>query len=221
MSKQANVTRTVGTKGMPRKDRERLILDAAAEEFGRRGHASGSTRDVAARAGISKPMIYEYFGSKDGLYLSCLDRAGTRLIAAVESAQKGPSDLTRAARTLQAIFTALEPHPHDWDLVYDPTLPPGTDLHTMATTYRRELNRLGAVGVAEYLSDTRATDPLDADFATHLWYGTVTAAVAWWRHHPEQTAAEMNSRFERVFTALAPLEPEYPAGRAWPDRRQP
>ncbi|CCK24983.1 hypothetical protein BN159_0604 [Streptomyces davaonensis JCM 4913] len=207
MSKQANATRTVGTKGMPRKDRERLILDAAAEEFGRRGYASGSTRDVAARAGISKPMIYEYFGSKDGLYLSCLDRAGTRLIAAVESAQNGPADLTRAARTLQAIFTALESHIHDWELVYDSTVPSDTDLHTAATAYRRELNRLGAVGVAAYLTGSPATEPLDADFATHLWYGTVSAAVAWWRHHPEQTAAEMNARFERVFTALGPSRP--------------
>ncbi|QKW11259.1 TetR/AcrR family transcriptional regulator [Streptomyces sp. NA04227] len=193
---------------MPRKEREQLILDAAAEEFGHKGHARGSTAVVAALAGITKPLIYEYFGSKDGLYLACLERAGSRLVEAVGSAAEGPADLTHAARTMAAIFRALESRPHDWELVYDSTLPADTELGAAAAVYRRELNRLGAVGVAAFLGGSRAADPradpLDADFATHLWYGTVSAAVAWWRHHPEQTAAEMTARFGRVFAVLQP-----------------
>lgn len=202
MSKQEKSTRGVGTKGMPRKDRELLILDAAAEEFGTKGYARGSTAVVAARAGISKPMIYEYFGSKDGLYLACLDRAGSRLVAAVESAQDGSPDITRAARTMEAIFRALESRLHDWELVYDTTVAADSALHAAAAEYRRELNRMGAVGVADVLGASQAPEPLDADLVTHLWYGTVSSAVGWWRHHPEQTADEMTSRFQRVFAAL-------------------
>lgn len=204
MSKQEKAARGVGTKGMPRKDRERLILEAAAEEFGRKGHARGSTAEVATRAGISKPMIYEYFGSKDDLYLACLEQAGHRLVAAVASAQEGPSDVTRAARTLEAIFRALESRVHDWELVYDSTLPAEGPLHAAATAYRQELNGMGATGVAEFLDSSQADEPLDADLTTHLWYGTVSAAVAWWRHHPEQSADDMTSRFERIFAVLHP-----------------
>ncbi|MEV4946966.1 TetR/AcrR family transcriptional regulator [Streptomyces sp. NPDC053755] len=195
-------TRAAGTKGMPRKERELLILDAAAEEFGTKGYARGSTAVVAARAGISKPMIYEYFASKDGLYLACLDRAGSRLVAAVAAAQEGPPDLTRAARTMEAIFRAIESRLHDWELVYDTTVPYESGLHAAAATYRRELNRMGAAGVADVLGASRATRPLDADLVTHLWYGTVSSVVGWWRHHPEQTAEEMNARFQRVLAAL-------------------
>ncbi len=108
MSQQKKAARAVGTKGMPRAEREKPILDAAAQEFGAKGYARGSTAVVAAQAGISKPMIYEYFGSKDGLYLTCLEHAGSRLVEAVAKAQKGPSDLTRAARTLEALFRGLE-----------------------------------------------------------------------------------------------------------------
>ncbi|MGW6688044.1 TetR/AcrR family transcriptional regulator [Streptomyces sp. NPDC054961] len=197
------VPRRVGTKGMPRKDREQLILDAAAEEFGTKGYARGSTAALAARAGITKPMIYEYFSSKDGLYLACLDRAGSRLVAAVEAAQTGPSDITRASRTLEAVFRALEGRLHDWGLVYDPTVPAEGELHRAAVVYRRELNRMGAVGVAAFLGPAAADDPLDADLVTHLWYGAVSAAVAWWRSHPEQTAEDMVTRIRRVFAALA------------------
>ncbi|MFI7602212.1 TetR/AcrR family transcriptional regulator [Actinoplanes sp. NPDC049681] len=204
MGKQENRTRAVGTKGMPRKEREQLILDAAAEEFGRKGHARGSTADVAARAGITKPMIYEYFTSKDGLYLTCVDRAGSRLVAAVRAAQDGPSDITRGARTLEAIFRTLESRVHDWALVYDSTLPSEGRLHDAAAVYRRELNRLGAVGVAEVLGSSQVDEPLDADLATHLWYGTVSAAVSWWRHHPAQTADDMILRFRRIFAVLYP-----------------
>ncbi|MFE5484648.1 TetR/AcrR family transcriptional regulator [Streptomyces sp. NPDC056527] len=207
MSKQEKIARGVGTKGMPRKDRELLILDAAAEEFGTKGYVRGSTAVVAARAGISKPMIYEYFGSKDGLYLACLERAGSRLVAAVASAQDGSDDIARAARTMEAIFRALESRLHDWELVYDTTVAADTDLHAAATAYRRELNGMGAIGVAEILGSSQAADPLDADLVTHLWYGTVTSAVGWWRHHPEQTADQMTARFQRVFTALFPQAP--------------
>ncbi|MET8213221.1 TetR/AcrR family transcriptional regulator, partial [Streptomyces sp. NPDC005373] len=189
---------------MPRADREQLILDAAAHEFGTKGYARGSTAVLAAQAGISKPMIYEYFRSKDGLYLTCLEHAGSRLVEAVAVAQKGPSDLTRAARTLEAIFRALESRVHDWALVYDTTLPAEGPLHAAAAAYRQELNRLGAVGVAEFLDSSQAGEPLDTDFATHLWYGTVSAAVAWWRHHPEQSADDMTARFERIFAVLYP-----------------
>lgn len=204
MSKQEKVTRAVGTKGMPRADRERLILEAAAQEFGTKGYARGATAVVAARAGISKPMIYEYFGSKDGLYLTCLEHAGSRLVEAVAAAQDGPSDITRAARTLEAIFRTLEFRVHDWALVYDTTLPVDGTLHAAAAVYRQELNRFGAVGVAEFFDSSQADEPLDADLATHLWYGNVSAAVAWWRHHPEQSADEMTARFERIFAVLHP-----------------
>ncbi|WP_251071703.1 TetR/AcrR family transcriptional regulator [Streptomyces sp. ISL-43] len=199
----APVPRRVGTKGMPRRDRERLILDAAAEEFGTKGYARGSTAALAARAGITKPMIYEYFSSKDGLYLACLDRAGSRLAAAVESAQTGPPDITRASRTMEAVFRALEGRLYDWGLVYDLTLPTEGELHSAAVVYRRELNRMGAVGVAEFLGPSAADDPLDADLVTHLWYGAVSAAVAWWRNHTEQTAEEMVTRIQRIFAVLA------------------
>src|SRR6185312_7553136 len=79
----------VGTKGVPRADREQQILDAAVAEFGGSGYAHASMAAIARRAGISKPLIYEYFGSKDGLYLACLNRAGTHLVDRVAAAQSG------------------------------------------------------------------------------------------------------------------------------------
>ena len=114
----------VGTKGVPRADREQQILDAAVHEFGERGYAHWSMAAIAQRAGISKPLIYEYFGSKEGLYLACLRRAGTHLVDRIAEVQKGTT-LRRAGDTLAAIFRALDGRRLDWAVIFDPTLPAG------------------------------------------------------------------------------------------------
>ncbi|MER6798249.1 helix-turn-helix domain-containing protein, partial [Amycolatopsis mediterranei] len=64
---------------MPREEREAQLVVAGTEEFGRAGYAGASMVEIARRVGVTKPLLYQYFGSKDGLYLACLHRAGGRL----------------------------------------------------------------------------------------------------------------------------------------------
>ena len=75
----------MGTKGVPRAQREQLILDAATTEFGRFGYAGAALSAVAAQAGVSKPLVLGYFGSKDGLYIASVQRAGTNVIDHIET----------------------------------------------------------------------------------------------------------------------------------------
>ncbi|WP_436492927.1 TetR/AcrR family transcriptional regulator [Actinokineospora sp. HUAS TT18] len=183
-----------GTKGVPRGDREQQILDIAADEFGRTGYAHASIATIARRAGISKPLIYGYFESKDGLYLACLHRAGQALVDAVGAAQHGTTP-ARGVATLSAIFTALDQRRHDWALLYDPTLPPDSPVLAAARPYRRTLADYGSAGVAEILGDA---DPLDRSLLTRLWYSAVSAAVEWWQDHPDESAAAMADRCTRI-----------------------
>ena len=78
-----------GTKGVPRLDRETQILDIASEHFGTHGFAATSVAAVAAGAGISKPLVYSYFGSKEGLYEACLERGGALLADEMERVAAG------------------------------------------------------------------------------------------------------------------------------------
>ena len=105
-------SRPVGTKGVPRAQREQLILDAATIEFGRFGYAGATLSAVAAQAGVSKPLVLSYFGSKDGLYSACMQRAGANLIDHIEAVlttRQSPPQM--AEDTLTAIFQALAPPP--------------------------------------------------------------------------------------------------------------
>jgi AcrR family transcriptional regulator len=55
---------------MPRAQREEQILGIAEEVFAERGFQATTMEDIAERVGVTKPLIYEYFGSKEGLLSS-------------------------------------------------------------------------------------------------------------------------------------------------------
>lgn len=191
-----------GTKGVPREEREGQILEIATEEFGRCGYAHASIADIAGRAGISKPLVYGYFESKEGLFQACLQRAGEAMVAAVAAAQTGVS-LTRAIDTLAAIFQTLEPRPYDWSILFDTTLPPGSAVSDTAAGYRRKLIDLGASGTREVLHAAGNADDLDASLLTDIWLSTVTTVVQWWLGHPGQDAAATTDRCIRLLRTLA------------------
>lgn len=204
----------VGTKGVPRADREQQILDAAVAEFSGRGYAHASMAAIARRAGISKPLVYEYFGSKDGLYLACLRRAGAHLVDRVAAAQSGTT-LQRASDTLAAIFSALDGRRLDWAVIFDPTLPSGSAVRDAALGYQTQLHRLAVQGTREVLGSYGLTDAEDNALTTHVWLTVVTAIVSWWLSHPDETAAAITDRCNRLIAALSAASKD-PAAPEWP-----
>ncbi|MFF8835749.1 TetR/AcrR family transcriptional regulator [Streptomyces sp. NPDC015130] len=192
-----------GTKGVPRADREQQILAAATEEFGRHGYEATTVAAIAVRVGVTKPLLHQYFGSKQGLYLACLEPIGDRLLDAVRTAMAGHDTDAHPTpvRVLNALFTALDGQRRAWFVLYDPTLPPGSDAALRAAHHRDAIDGLAATGTAELLRTAGATDPLDADALTYAWRGLCTALVRWWIEHPDQSPEAMTRRCTRLFQA--------------------
>jgi AcrR family transcriptional regulator len=71
---------------VPRPVRERQLLELAEALFAERGYAGASMDELARRAGVTKPVVYELFGSKDGLFGACVDRSIERLAADISTA---------------------------------------------------------------------------------------------------------------------------------------
>ncbi|MGX1127991.1 AcrR family transcriptional regulator [Streptomyces glaucescens] len=205
-----------GTKGVSRAERERQIIDIAVEEFGTRGYDGVSVVAVARRAGISKPLIYSYFGSKDGLYLACVHHAGGALTDAVAAARTRSGSPGHALDTLSAIFTVTETSRYAWSLLYDPALPPAGELRDAVNSYRERLAEMGAAGATGLLVHAGHEDPLDHALLNHVWQYAVTAVMRWWLDHPEQDAEQMAARCARLLSALAPSDPRsYHGPRSW------
>ncbi|NUR98320.1 MAG: TetR/AcrR family transcriptional regulator [Kribbellaceae bacterium] len=117
------VTSTTTAAPKRRRDRaarEREILEAAERIFGERGYQGTSMDDVAAQVGVSKPLIYQYYGSKDGLFLACLARLRGQLLETVADAVMAAADAEDALYAgFLAWFRFLDEHPQAWSVLVD------------------------------------------------------------------------------------------------------
>ncbi|WP_328868826.1 TetR/AcrR family transcriptional regulator [Streptomyces sp. NBC_00287] len=199
----ATLPSRAGTKGVPRAAREQQVLAAATEEFGRHGYEATTVAAISARVGVTKPLLHHYFGSKEDLYLACLDPVGERLLEAIRAAMAEPSPGSPPTplRVLHALFTVLDGQREAWFVLYDATLPPDSDAARRAAHYRGAIDDLATTGTADLLHAAGSTDPLDADALKYAWRGLCTALVRWWVTHPDQTPDAMTQRCARLFAA--------------------
>jgi AcrR family transcriptional regulator len=74
---------------VPRALRRRQLVELGEELFAERGFAKASMDELARRAGVTKPVIYELFGSKEGLFEACLEGLAMRLAESIADAARG------------------------------------------------------------------------------------------------------------------------------------
>jgi AcrR family transcriptional regulator len=84
---------------MTGKERREQLLDVSRGLFAERGFEGTSIEEIAARAGVSKPVVYEHFGGKEGIYAVVVDREMQRLLDMVTGALSGghPRELLEQA----------------------------------------------------------------------------------------------------------------------------
>src|SRR5256885_1695746 len=103
---------------MPRAERERQMVAEAERGVAERGYRSGSMDEIAERVGVSKPMLYEYFGSKEGLLVACIRRVRTELREATERAVSATDDPERMMRSgVLAFFAFISAHARSWHML--------------------------------------------------------------------------------------------------------
>ena len=83
---------------MSASERREQLIAVARGLFAERGFDATSVEEVAARAQVSKPVVYEHFGGKEGLYAVVVDREITTISAAISSAIADPAAGPEAGR---------------------------------------------------------------------------------------------------------------------------
>ena len=193
-----------GTKGVARADREEQILEVASRVFGTQGFGSTGIQEIAEHAGISKPLIYTYFGSKEGLFEACLNSAGTLIADDIDrTAASGEIGFARAVITLDGVFRMLEGRPWIWRLFFDPTRPQTAEIDAAIERYTGRLARRAEEGIAELLQFVGNGDPLDHSALLAVWTAIFDGLITWWLEHPDVSAAEMTERSRRIAAAVA------------------
>ena len=114
-----STTRPRGTR-LPRLARRRQLLDAAMEVFVARGYHAAAMDEIAERAGVSKPVLYQHFPGKQELYLALLDESVERLTEAVADAIRSTTDnRQRVNATFAAYFGYVAEHSGTFKLVFE------------------------------------------------------------------------------------------------------
>ncbi len=111
-----------GTR-LPRHERRRQLLDAALEVFVSQGYHAAAMDDIAERAGVSKPVLYQHFPGKLDLYLALLDQSVDELVATVRDALESTTDnKQRVAATFTAYFEYVAGEGQAFRLVFESDL---------------------------------------------------------------------------------------------------
>ena len=207
------------TKRLPASERKRQILASAREVFAHRGAEEPRVEDLAAAAGITKPILYRHFASKRELYLAVLEDHLADLIRRLWVALSDSADPRERLRgALQAYFEFVDERPDGYRMLVEAgaRMDPGT----------RE--RLGtawdtlADGVARTVGDILRGAGLDATGApvyARALVGMAQGVAEWWtrtRRMPKDALADyLLALTWRGFDGLprnpTPFRPVHPA----------
>lgn len=108
---------------LPRKERRAQLLQSALEVFVANGYHAAAMDDIAERAGVSKPVLYQHFPGKFELYLALLDASCDRMIANCREALESTQDnKMRVAAAIDAFFAYVDHDAGAFRLVFESDL---------------------------------------------------------------------------------------------------
>ncbi|WP_165872928.1 TetR/AcrR family transcriptional regulator [Nocardioides jejuensis] len=185
-------------------DRRSQIVETAAEVFIENGYQGTSLEDIAAHAGITRPLIYHYFRDKDALYLEVLTRARAALDAAIIDrvpADASPEEQLRGG--IEGYFHFVRDHMHLWELLFGGGTAVAGAVAEEATRQRFETSEKIALLVSAAAPEEPA---LRANAYAHAISGAGEALTRWWQHHPEVSLEEIvELHMDTVWRGLGPI----------------
>ncbi|HEV2639643.1 MAG TPA: TetR/AcrR family transcriptional regulator [Actinocrinis sp.] len=176
---------------LPREAREQQIMDCAIKVFARRGYSAASVDEIAELAGVSKPLVYLYLESKEGLFLACLRREEKLLVEAFRAAatEVATSEL-RLWAGIRAFFAFVAGHADGWAVLHRQAPGLGEAISAEIVRARQsvlaEVHALVRDGIALGGGPVRLGDT-DADFVAHALVGAADSLTDWMERHPDET----------------------------------
>ncbi|PHP53653.1 TetR/AcrR family transcriptional regulator [Actinomyces ruminis] len=183
--------------------REQLIAVARAL-FAEKGFEATSIEEIANRAKVSKPVVYEHFGGKEGLYAVIVDRELTAISTTITQALKSSSSASVIVeRAALALLTYIEESSDGFRILS------ATNTHS-SDTYSTLLADV-AIQVSGLLAkqfSTHGLDPRTAPLYAQMLVGIVAMPAQWWLDNPamskEEVAAHMVNLAWNGLRAMTP-----------------
>ena len=170
---------------------EQTLL-AAHALFAERGYAAVKMDEIAASVGVTKPLLYNYFGNKEQLYITCMERAGdslTRTIAEAVGQTESPGDALGAG--VRAFFSFLDSDRAAWAVLFDETLPRGGEVAERVADYRRMIvDLVSGSMLAQLPQEKREAARIEIEALSTALLGAAEALARWWLRTEEIAAGD-------------------------------
>lgn len=187
-------------------ERRHQLIDIARSLFAERGYDGTSIEEVAQRAGVSKPVVYEHFGGKEGLYAVVVDREMSALLDGVTASLTNNQYRPRVEAVTLALLTYIEERTDGYKvLIRDspPSLSPGT----YSTLFNDAVSQVASILAGDF--SRRGLDPELAPMYARALVGSVSMTAQWWMEAREPTKDVVAAHLVNLmWNGLTGLEPD-------------
>jgi len=172
---------------LPAAARRAQLVDVGRAVFAKRGYEAASVEEIAERAKVSKPIVYEHFGGKEGLYAVVVDREIEQIVTRLVDAMSSGSPRERLERTALAFLTYVQDEPEGFAVLLRDAAPSKRSGQMPALMYDLA-DRVGGVFAEQFRN--AGYDPKAAPIYAHALVGMVAFVGQWWTETRKPPPAE-------------------------------
>ncbi|MEJ7583593.1 MAG: TetR/AcrR family transcriptional regulator [Acidimicrobiales bacterium] len=174
---------------VPRPVRLSQVLGLAEELFAERGYTAASMDELARRAGVSKPMVYDLVVSKEELFRACMDRSAEQLAARITAAVRAETDpRARLSAGSRAWFDFIAEQRACGALLGGVDAPAGEQAEQIRA---RQAQLVATLFGEDATVGGPGPSPLLLDAVAHLVNGAFESLGRWWGEHPDVTSTAL------------------------------
>jgi AcrR family transcriptional regulator len=189
----------VTTTRLPAAQRKAMLLDVAREVFAERGLDGTSMEEIAARAGVSKPVVYEHFGDKEGVYDAVVGQELDLLISRFTTALDGDSPRLLLEQATLALLGYIQEREDGFRILVREH---GVGFATLMSDVAQQVEHL-----LEHQFAGRGLDTTYVGLYSQALVGQVALVGQWWHTHREAAIEDVAAHLVNLaWNGLAHLE---------------
>ncbi|WP_103062131.1 TetR/AcrR family transcriptional regulator [Actinomyces qiguomingii] len=189
---------------MSASERREQLIDVARALFAKKGFEATSIEEIASRAKVSKPVVYEHFGGKEGLYAVIVDRELTTISTMITQALKSSSSASVIVeRAALALLTYIKESSDGFRILSATNTHSSDTYSTLLADVAIQVSGLLATQFSEH-----GLDPRTAPLYAQMLVGIVAMPSQWWLENramsKEEAAAHMVNLAWNGLRAMTP-----------------
>jgi AcrR family transcriptional regulator len=162
---------------LPRSARRTQLLGAAREVFVAQGYHAAGMDEIAERAGVSKPVLYQHFPSKRDLYLALLEQHTVELVEATRRALAStPDNKQRVAAAMEAFYAFIDSESESFRLVFESDFTNDPEVRELLERMQRGC----AEAIAEVIEEDTGLPAIQAHLLAVGLTGISHVTARWW-----------------------------------------